>query len=86
MKYGYQKQVYALHCFGGSDFARELDARIRESEGLMRLGDHRIKAWSSTQSVVALSTGEAEMYAMNKTAATGMGGNAILSDLGVNPD
>ena len=36
--------------------------------------------------MVALSTGEAEMYAINKTAATGMGGNAILNDLGVNLD
>ena len=49
----------------------------------MCIGDHTIKTWSSTQSVVALSTGEAEMYAINKTAATGMGGQSILKDLGV---
>ena len=49
----------------------------------MCIGDHAIKTWSSTQSVVALSTGEAEMYAINKTAATGMGGQSILKDLGV---
>ena len=52
----------------------------------MCLGDHAIKTWSSTQSVIALSTGEAEMYAINKTAASGMGGNSILHDLGVNLD
>lgn len=49
----------------------------------MCIGDHTIKTWSSTQSVVALSTGEAEMYAINKTAATGMGGQSTLKDLGV---
>ena len=49
----------------------------------MCIGDHTIKTWSSTQSVVALSTGEAEMYAINKTAATGMGDQSILKDLGV---
>ena len=52
----------------------------------MCLDDHAIKTWSSTQSVIALSTGEAEMYAINKTAASGMGGNSILHDLGVNLD
>ena len=41
----------------------------------MCIGDHAIKTWSSTQSVVALSTREAEMYAINKS---------ILKDLGVN--
>ena len=48
--------------------------------------DHPIKRWSSTQSVIALSTGEAEMYAINNTAATGMGGQSILNDLGVTLD
>ena len=86
LKFGYQKQVYALNCFGDSDFAGEIDTRKSTSGGLMCLGDHPIKTWSSTQSVVALSTGEAEMYAINKTAATGMGGNAMLNDLGVNLD
>ena len=36
--------------------------------------------------MIALSTGEAEMYAINKTAATGMGGQSILNDLGVTLD
>ena len=50
----------------------------------MCIGDHAIKTWSSTQTVVALSIGEVEMYAINKTAATGMGGQNILKDLGIN--
>ena len=86
LKFGYQKQVYALNCFGDSDFAGEIETRKSTSGGLMCLGDHAIKTWSSTQSVIALSTGEAEMYAINKTAASGMGGNSILHDLGVNLD
>ena len=86
MKYGYQKQAYALTCFGDSDCAGELETRKSTSGGLMCLGDHPIKTRSSTQSVVALFTGEAETYAINKTAATGTGGNAILNGLGVNLD
>ena len=82
-KYAYQKNVYALNCFGDSDFAGEIETRKSTSGGLMCIGDHTIKTWSSTQSVIALSTGEAEMYAINRTAATGMGGQSILKDLGV---
>ena len=50
------------------------------------LGDHPIKSWSSTQSVIALSTGEAELYAINKTAASGLGVQSILHDLGIHID
>ena len=72
-----------MNCFGDSDVAGKLDSRKSTSGGLVSLGDHAIKTWSSTQSVIALSTGEAEMYAINKTAATGMGGQSILNDLGI---
>ena len=47
------------------------------------MGDHIIKAWSSTQTVIALSTGEAELYALNKASAQGLGLQSLLSDLGI---
>ena len=47
------------------------------------LGDHPIKSWSSTQTVIALSTGEAELYALNKAAASGIGAQSLLADLRV---
>ena len=50
------------------------------------LGDHVVKSWSSTQTVVALSTGEAELYALNKTAAQSLGLQSLLRDLGVELD
>ena len=74
VKYGHQKQVYALNCSGDSDFAGDLETRKSTSGGMMCLGDHAIKTWSFTQPVIALSTGEADMYAINKSAATGIGG------------
>ena len=52
----------------------------------MRLGDHVVKAWSSTQTVIALSTGEAELYAMNKAAAQALGLQSLLRDLGIELD
>ena len=36
-KFGYQKQVYALNCFGSSDFAGEQETRKSTSGGIMCL-------------------------------------------------
>ena len=86
IKYGRQDQVHAINCYGDSDFAGEVETRKSTSGGLMMLGDHPVKSWSSTQTVIALSTGEAELYAINKAAASGIGAQSILSDLGMNLD
>ena len=53
---------------------------------MMCIGDHMIKSSSTTQSVIALSTGEAELYAMNKSAANGLGAWSLLSDMGLTLD
>ena len=53
---------------------------------MMCIGDHMIKSWSTTQSVIALSTGEAELYAINKSAANGLGAWSLLSDMGLTLD
>ena len=37
------------------------------------LGQHMIKSWSTTQSVIALSSGEAEYYSMVKGGSVGLG-------------
>ena len=70
MKYGYQKQVYGLNCNGDSD---------KKTSGGW---DHPIETWSPSQSGIALPAGDAEMFAINKTAATGVGGQSMLNDLG----
>ena len=46
-------------------------------------GSHLIKSWSSTQSVIALSSGEAEYYGIVKGASVGMGLKAVLKDFEV---
>ncbi len=47
------------------------------------LGNHEIKSWSTTQQVIALSSGEAEYYSMVRGGSMGLGINAIASDLGL---
>ena len=43
-------------------------------------GSHLVKSWSSTQSVVALSSGEAEYYGMVKGASVALGLQSVLKD------
>ena len=43
-------------------------------------GKHIIKSWSTTQSVIALSSGEAEYYGLVKGGSVGLGLQAVLRD------
>ena len=49
-------------------------------------GGHNIKAWSSTQQVIALSSGEAEYYGMVKGAGNALGISGVLQDMGIKYD
>ena len=46
------------------------------------LGQHCVKHWSSTQAIIAFSSGEAEYYGVVKASSTGLGCRALLADLG----
>jgi len=47
------------------------------------LGSHLLKSWSTTQSQVALSSGEAEYYGVVKASGIALGYQSLLHDLGV---
>ena len=47
------------------------------------IGDHLDKSSSSPQSVIALSTGEAEPYALNNSAARSIGLQSLLADMSI---
>ena len=46
------------------------------------LGECCVKSWSSTQALIALSSGEAEYYGVVKAASTGLGMQSLCRDLG----
>ena len=48
----------------------------------MTIGKHTIKGWSKTQSLIALSSGESELYATLKAVAETLGMISMLKDLG----
>ena len=53
----------------------------------MMHGQHMLRAYSKTQSNIALSSGEAEYYAMVKAASESMGLKAMVADFqrGIEP-
>ena len=69
--------------FTDSDWAGCKTTCRSTSGGAMIWGSHCLKMWSSTQATIALSSAEAELYALTKGAAQGLGMMSLLSDFGV---
>ncbi len=87
MAFRYQdKKAWSITARSDSDVAGCRETRKPTSGGVLQLGSHTIKTWSSTQSVIALSSGEAEYYGMVKAASQGLGIKAMLRDFGIADD
>ena len=74
-----------INVYSDSDWAGCKKTRKSTSGGAMVASGGLVKTWSSTQSIVAQSSGEAEYYAMVRAAAEGLGMQSIMSDLGWYP-
>ena len=82
-KYGLQRMPGKIVIWTDSDYAGCTKTRKSTSGGVVMFGGHCLKTWSSTQDVVALSSGEAEYYALVKAVSQGIGMKNLLQDLGV---
>ena len=78
--YPYQERPKELVVWTDTDYAGCKKTRKSTSGGVVMWGKHLIKSLSSTQTVVALSSGEAEYYGMVKGASVALGLQAVLSD------
>jgi len=67
--YAYQDPPRKWEGYGDSDWAANKETRKSVSCGITFHGSHFIEAWVSGQQVVALSSGEAEFYALGKLTA-----------------
>ena len=47
------------------------------------LGAHTVKTWSTNQAVLALSSGEAEYYAIVEAASVALGIRSLAADMGI---
>ena len=71
-----------LRVFTDADHAGCHRTRKSTSGGAVVWGQCLLKAWSRTQTLIALSSGESSLAAVTKAAAEGFGVQAVLSDFG----
>jgi hypothetical protein len=81
--FAYQEYMPVVTSWVDSDWAGCRETRKSTSGGVTMLNNHPLKHWSSTQGVIALSSGEAEYYAIVKGASQAFGIASMLSDVGV---
>ena len=82
-RFVWQDVVKSATTFVDSDWAGCKTTCRSTSGGVVTLGAHAIMSWSATQAVVALSSGEAELYALTKGAATTLGVMSLGEDFGM---
>lgn len=81
--FAYQSGVSELTIWSDSDYAGCVRTRKSTRGGIALLGVHCITSWSTTQGVVAMSSGEAEFYAMVKGSCMGIGLKSLMRDMGI---
>ena len=67
--------------FSDSDWAGCAKTRRSTPSSYVMLGGHLLVASATTQNVVATSSGEAEFYALTKSASTALGAVAMAADM-----
>ena len=85
MQYPWQPLTNTLTVYTDSDHAGCLRTRKSTSGGVVVWGQALLKAWSRTQTLIALSSGESELAAVTKAAAEGLGIQSVLADFGMSP-
>ena len=69
----YQNNWDWLLVWSDTDWAGCKETRKSTSGGIVCVGNHTLKSYSTTQTVVAQSSGEAEYYGLTKGASVGVG-------------
>ena len=79
----YQGMPEGVDVYVDTNHAGCLRTRKSTNGGMIKHGNNVIKTWSSTQSVVALSSGESEYYGIVKGASEGLGIRSLMQDWGI---
>ena len=78
-----QETPSCLDAYVDTDYAGCRRTRRSTNGGLLFHGGHLIKSWATTQTVVALSSGEAEYYGVTKGSCEAIGLKGIVQDMGI---
>ena len=78
--YEWQDAQRQIITYSDADWAGCKLTRKSTTGGCVMLGTHTIKTWSRTQSLIALSSGESELYATMKAAAETLGILSMAKD------
>ena len=81
-RYPYQ-DANAVDCYSDTDWAGCPRTRKSTSGGVILLGEHILKTYSSTQPTVSLSSGEAEFYGVVRASGAALGQQSLFADLGI---
>ena len=71
-----------MDIFVDTDFAGCAVTRRSTSGGAIMLGPHCVRHWSTTQSTISLSSGEAELHGISKGMSHAIGMQSLCRDLG----
>ena len=81
--YRWQDEIVDLCTCVDSDWAGCRKTRKSTSGGCMMVGAHLLRSWSSTQPVIAMSSAEAEYYALVEGATRSLGLQSMMRELGL---
>ena len=81
-KFRWQEEAGKSHVFSDSDWGGTSKDRKSTSGGVWMLGNHCIKTWSASQGPYALSSAEAEFYAMIEAVTRAKGLLSLASEIG----
>ena len=79
----WQEKQNEMSVFADSDWAGDRADRKSTSGGMIMMGNHLIKAWSKDQENIALSSGEAELYAACLVGVQGKGIKSFAKDMDI---
>jgi hypothetical protein len=81
-RFEWQAEVDTVEVYSDSDWGGKVGSRKSTSGGAILMGKHCIKTWSSTQGATALSSAEAEFYALVEAVLRAKGLITVAMELG----
>ena len=80
--YGWRNLPTEITTYSDTDWAGCKDTRRSTSGGVVMHGKHRLRSWSRMQTLVALSSAEAELYGTVRASCEALGCKSMIKDYG----